>query len=133
MSCRELQLGDLEIAVLEEIWRSGNGEARVIHGGLGEQRGISLSTIQSTLERLHRKGLLSRERVSHAYVYTATETRDAVMARLIECALSRFSEGHGDGLLAAFSGLAADADAKTLDALDALIQAHRQRHGGTQP
>ena len=66
MSTSELQLGDLEIAVLEEIWKSERGEARALHERLGKARGISLSTIQSTLERLYRKDLLTRERISHA-------------------------------------------------------------------
>lgn len=131
MSCSELQLGDLEIAVLEEIWKSDRGEARVLHERLGAARGISLSTIQSTLERLHRKDLLSRERVSHAYVYAPLQTRDAVMARLIECALGRFSDGRGEGLLAAFNGYAAqDADPELLDQLEGLIRKHRKTAGG---
>ena len=94
MSCSELNLGELEVAVLEDIWRHDEVEARDLHRRIGTQRGNSLQTIQSTLERLHRKGLLTRERVSHAYVYRSTETREAVMARLIEGSLSRFSSGH---------------------------------------
>ncbi len=130
MSCKELQLGDLEIAVLEEIWKTGQGEARALHQRIGAERGNSLSTIQSTLERLHRKDLLARERVSHAYVYSPLETREAVMACLIECALSRFTDGRGEGLLAAFSGFAESAtDPAILDQLESLIREVRRRQG----
>lgn len=130
MSCKELQLGDLEIAVLEEIWKTGQGEARALHQRIGAERGNSLSTIQSTLERLHRKNLLTRERVSHAYVYTPQETREAVMARLIECALGRFTDGRGEGLLAAFSGFAeAATDPAILDQLESMIRDVRRRQG----
>lgn len=127
MSCAELKLGELEIAILEEIWRAGNGEARGLHTRIGAKRGNSLQTIQSTLERLHRKALLSRERVSHAYIYTPVQSREAVMARLIECSLNRFSTGHEGGLMAAFAGYAADTDPKMLDELEALIERHKRK------
>ncbi|TGY88212.1 BlaI/MecI/CopY family transcriptional regulator [Marinicauda algicola] len=129
MARGELQLGDLEIATLEEVWRAGDGDARSIHAKIGAGRGNTLQTIQSTLERLHRKGLLARERVGHAYVYTPIESRDAVMARLIEGSLNRFSDGRGDGLLAAFAGYASKADPQMLDALEALIREHKRRDG----
>ncbi|MCP2678894.1 BlaI/MecI/CopY family transcriptional regulator [Maricaulaceae bacterium NA33B04] len=127
MSCTELKLGELEIAILEEIWRAGDGEARGLHARIGTKRGNSLQTIQSTLERLHRKELLSRERVSHAYVYSPLQSREAVMARLIECSLHRFSSGHEGGLMAAFAGYAAQTDPQMLDELEALIQRHRRK------
>lgn len=130
MSCSELNLGELEVAVLEDIWRHDEIEARDLHRRIGTQRGNSLQTIQSTLERLHRKGLLARERVSHAYVYRSTETREAVMARLIEGSLSRFSSGHEGGLMAAFAGYASQADPDLLDELEALIAKHKRMIAG---
>lgn len=130
MSRSQLKLGELEIAVLEDIWRVGQCEARDLHIRIGSKRGNSLQTIQSTLERLHRKGLLARERVSHAYVYTATKSREAVMAHLIECSLSRFSAGQGGGLMAAFAGYMSQADPDLLDELEALIERHKRRIAG---
>lgn len=116
-----LKLGDLEIATLEVIWARGESDARALHERFGESRGISLSTVQSTLERLHRKGLLTREKVSHAYIYAPAETRENVMARLVDEALGRFSSKKNDGLLAAFAGLTASASSETLSALEQLV------------
>ncbi|MFW6027391.1 MAG: BlaI/MecI/CopY family transcriptional regulator [bacterium] len=121
MSQPELNLGDLEIATLEELWAAGELDARAVHARLGKARGISLSTVQSTLERLHRKGLLTRDKISHAYVYAAAVTRDQLMARLVDAALSRFQGGRAEGLLAAFADYAAAADARTLEELERLI------------
>jgi len=36
----------------------GDADAKAVHSIIGTQRGITLNTIQSTLERLHDKGLL---------------------------------------------------------------------------
>jgi predicted transcriptional regulator len=44
-------LGELELAVLERLWAEGTAEAKDVHRVIGEPRGITLSTIQSTLER----------------------------------------------------------------------------------
>ena len=56
------------------------------------------------------------------------------MARLIEGTLERFSKGRGEGLLAAFSGYAAqDADPEVLDRLEAVIRQHRKSvEGGAE-
>ena len=116
-----LKLGDLEIATLEAIWARGEADARALHQRFGESRGITLSTVQSTLERLHRKGLLTREKVSHAYVYAPAESRENVMARLVDEALGRFDTKNNDGLLAAFTGIAASASSETLAALEQLV------------
>ena len=116
-----LKLGDLEIATLEAIWARGDADARALHQRFGDSRGISLSTVQSTLERLYRKKLLTREKVSHAYIYAPAETREAVMARLVDEALGRFNTKGNDSLLAAFSGLTASASSETLAALEQLV------------
>lgn len=116
-----LNLGDLEIAVLEQLWASGQMDARAMHQRVSSSRRISLSTVQSALERLYRKGLLVREKVSHAYVYAPRVARDEVMARLVEAALDRFDGRQADGLLAAFAGYAERADEVTLDRLERLI------------
>lgn len=125
-----LTLGDLEIATLEALWAGGETDARALHARLGKARGISLSTLQSTLERLHRKGLLTREKVSHAYVYAPAESRDAVMAKVVDAALTRFAAGPREGLMAAFAGYAADADEATLAELEALIAARKRKADG---
>lgn len=123
----ELKLGDLEVASLEEIWAHGSHDARQLHSRIGERRGISLQTVQSTLERLYKKRVLQREKVSHAYVYSPRLSREEVMAKLVSDTLSRFGENRTDGLLAAFSGLTESADETVLATLEALIAERKAR------
>ena len=121
----QLTLGDLEVGTLEFIWSRGQADARELHHHFRPSRGISLSTVQSTLERLHRKGLLVRDKVSHAYVYSPAKSREALMARLVDEALGRFRAKNNDGLLAAFAGITASANAETLEALEKLVREAR--------
>ena len=72
-------LGSLELAVLEELWAQSGQDAKAVHRRIGKRRGISLNTVQSTLERLFRKGFLKREKVSHAFLYMPAVKREELM------------------------------------------------------
>jgi predicted transcriptional regulator len=119
-----IRLGELEKAVLAHLWSVEAADAKAVHGIIGTQRGITLNTIQSTLERLHGKGLLSRGKVSHAYVYVLQ--REQLMGRIIEDVLTAFSDGKSQPMLSAFVDFAARVDEKNLDRLERLIDARRR-------
>jgi len=63
-------LGERERQVLDCLWEQDAASAQQVLGAVGAHA-VSLATIQSTLERLHRKGLLRREKRSRAYHYSA--------------------------------------------------------------
>ena len=120
-----LYLGVLELAVLEALWGQGGRDAKSVHGEIGLCRGISLNTVQSTLERLFRKGLLQREKVSHAYLYTPAMERKELMERLIGDVVETFSDGRPEPMLAAFVDLAARVDEENLARLERLLAERR--------
>jgi predicted transcriptional regulator len=132
LSIRSSYLGELEIAVLEYLWSAGAMEAKGVHKAIGTQRRISLNTIQSTLERLYRKKLLSRDKVGHAYVYASTVRREELMAQLIDQVVNVLSEGKSHDLLSAFVDFAARVDEHSLDCLEQLI-AERRRQREEEP
>lgn len=121
------RLGDLEAAVLERLWASGPADVKAVHRAIGEPRGITLNTVQSAMERLFRKGLLTREKVSHAYVYSARHSREQLGARVVEEVVGRLLGGEAVPVLEAFVDLAARTDAANLDRLERLIAAKRRR------
>jgi len=47
-----MQLGELEKQVLQYLWNASEADAKQVHAVLGQSRGNSLNTIQSTLDRL---------------------------------------------------------------------------------
>ncbi|MFO0561514.1 MAG: BlaI/MecI/CopY family transcriptional regulator [Polyangiales bacterium] len=115
-------LGELENAVLEFLWEHGTSEAKDVHRALGAQREITLSTIQSTLERLHRKKLLMREKVSHAYRYATVLTRSEFRARAMAEAAGDLREADANGVLAAFVDLVAKSDKNALAELARIVE-----------
>jgi predicted transcriptional regulator len=120
------RLGDLELAVLEHLWAGGESDVAAAHAAVGRPRGISLNTVGSSLERLHRKGLVERWKVSHAYRYRAALGRDAFRAQRVAEAAGGARQLTKAGLLAAFVDLVVDADAAALDQLEALIARKRK-------
>ncbi|MFO0646448.1 MAG: BlaI/MecI/CopY family transcriptional regulator [Polyangiales bacterium] len=118
-------LGDLEMSVLEHLWAHGTVDAKDVHRVIGEPRDITLSTIQSTLERLHRKRLLIRERVGHAYRYAPALSRAEFRARAMASAGGDLKGADAAGVLAAFVDLVARADTRKLDQLAELVAAAR--------
>ncbi|SRR6266508_551901 len=120
------RLGELETAVLEHVWAAGPSDVKAVHRSVGAPRGITLNTVQSTMERLFRKGLLSREKVSHAYVYSPRHTREELGTRMIEEVVSRLLKGEAVPVLEAFVDLAARTDEANLDRLERLIAERRK-------
>ncbi|MFO8156451.1 MAG: BlaI/MecI/CopY family transcriptional regulator [Pseudomonadota bacterium] len=121
-------LGELEIAVMDHVWATGEVTAKAAHEALGEERGITLNTVQSTLERLHRKQLLKRAKRSHAYAYSARVTREELVGGLFNEVLARFG-GDPDTSMAAFVDAAERLSDDVLEALEAEL---RNRRGGGQ-
>jgi predicted transcriptional regulator len=119
------KIGDLEMAVLQHLWRSGEADVQETHAAIGRTRGITTNTVGSALERLHRKGLVSREKLSHAYRYMAELTEDEFAARRIMDVAGGTQALAEAGLLAAFVDLVADEDEESLDRLEALIAQKR--------
>lgn len=119
-------LGDLEVSVLEFIWARGETTAKLAHGELGPARGISLNTVQSTLERLYRKQLLGRTKQGHSYRYAAAVSRDALVAALMNQVLENLG-GDAAASLAAFVEGADQVDGAALDALEAALRRRREQ------
>ncbi|WP_230467160.1 BlaI/MecI/CopY family transcriptional regulator [Lujinxingia vulgaris] len=118
-----LALGDLEQAVLDVLWREGALNPGQMHQVLGEERGISVNTVSSAMKRLFDKGLLEREKVSHAYEYRAAVSRAELQRQLIASIAERFSGEERAGLLAAFVDIAQADGEETLRRLEALVNA----------
>jgi len=119
------RLGDLELAALEHLWHVGEADVVQVHSAVAKQRRISVNTVGSALERLYRKRLLSRVKVSHAYRYTPTLSRDEFRVHRVAEAAGGVRALASEGMLAGFVDLVADTDSEALDRLEKLIAERR--------
>lgn len=120
------RLGELELDVLEHLWTQRDADVHETHAAVGKRRGISPNTVGSALERLYKKALLSREKVSHAYRYRAAIDKEAFRARKVVEAAGGLRALGKSGMLAAFVDLVADSDEAALLELERLIRLRRE-------
>jgi predicted transcriptional regulator len=72
---RALPGGKLEYAVLTALWESGVATALDVHRRVGVPLGLVQTTTARVLDRLHAKGLISRERNGKRFDYRALAAR----------------------------------------------------------
>lgn len=118
-------LGDLEIQVLEYLWQQPDATAKEFHEFVRTTRPSSLNTVQSAMERLFRKGLAEREKVSHSYRYSAKVRKTDLLGSLINDLVGRFSSD-SQSSAAAILNAAEQLDEQALDLLEAEINRRRQ-------
>jgi predicted transcriptional regulator len=121
------RLGSLERDVLARVWERGESSVRDVCARL--EPTVAYTTIMTTMDRLFKKGLLSRRKVGRAFVYHATATRDelegAVAAELVQGLLQR---GGSEPLpvLSSLVDAVSDRDRALLDELERLIREKRR-------
>lgn len=120
-----VNIGELEKAALQYFWRYGAADAKQVHAHFAAIRGGSLNTIQSTLDRLFKKGLLKREKQRYAYVYRAAMSKEAFVGQLITDVTKDFFEPSENALAAAFSSMSSTLSDDELAELEALIEQQR--------
>jgi predicted transcriptional regulator len=71
-------LHELEQAVMEEVWRREQTSVREVMEALndGSDAGRAYTTYMTIMSRLHRKGVLSRQREGKTDFYRAVYTRE---------------------------------------------------------
>ena len=82
--------GELEAVVMDRIWRRDAATSvtvREVFDELVAERTIAYTTVMSTMDNLHTKGWLARERDGKAYRYWPTLSREQHSARLMREAL----------------------------------------------
>lgn len=118
--------GELEAVIMNRLWdRTEATTVRDIFEQFTDSRRIAYTTVMSTMDNLHRKGWLARERVGKAYRYWPTMTREEHSASLMRDAL----DGGGDaGLVLTFflDQLDADTSAQVQAALRRLSKNRRK-------
>lgn len=128
-----VQLGPLETKVMELVWRRGSSSVRDIY--LALESSWAYTTLMTTLDRLHKKGLLERTKDGRAFLYSprlsAQEFEHSIARDVLDMLLGRQSEGV-EPILACIVDTVSDHDHTLLDELDRLVKEKRAalQHGG---
>jgi predicted transcriptional regulator len=119
--------GPLEIRVLEALWRrTGFQSVRDLQPDFA---GVAYTTLMTTLDRLHRKDVLAREKVGRAFVYQPRYTREQLLSGLAGEALEAVFGQRARELqpiLSFFVETVSSEDRESLAALERLVEERRR-------
>lgn len=122
----ENSLGSLERDVMDLAWERGEASVRDACDRLGAA--VAYTTVMTTMDRLFKKGLLTRRKVGRAFVYRPTASREevqgAVAAELVQNLLHR--EGAPLPVLSSLVDAVSNRDRTLLDELERLIREKRR-------
>ena len=108
--------GELEAVVMHLVWGHDDPvTVRALFEELSQARPIAYTTVMSTMDNLHRKGWLARERDGKAYRYTAVASREEYGARLMREALAE--AGDTEAVLSHFVAAMDSGEAEVLRAI----------------
>ncbi len=97
----------LEEDLLNFLWKNGPSTVRVIYESIGRQRGLALTTMAVTLDRMYSKGLTKRElskgRGGLKYIYSAGASREEIGKSLARTIVKRLSSTFGSSFVSYFN------------------------------
>jgi predicted transcriptional regulator len=118
--------GALESRVLDALRRSGAARVRDLARDFPS---VAYTTLMTTLDRLHRKGCLEREKQGRAFVYRAPWSREELEARAAGQTLRGLFERDPGGVRPALSHFLDAVDPEDeglLDELEAIVRRRRE-------
>ena len=122
-------LGELERELMDILWTAREpASVRDVHDRLGDR--LAYTTVMTTLDRLHKKGLLARRAEGRAFVYSARLSREEFDRQLATDVIGGLLEGGAEPIVACIVDAVSDHDAELLDELDRLIQQKRRNRTG---
>jgi predicted transcriptional regulator len=119
--------GELEMALLSELWRRRRATGRELYEEVGRPRGIVYTTVAKVLDRMVEKGIAERRSVGRSYEYAPVATRTETLSAMAREFFARISGSGARPAVAALIGALEDTDPQLLDDLEAELRARRGR------
>jgi predicted transcriptional regulator len=123
-----LSLGELERRAMDVVWQKQELSVRDLFHELKQK--WAYTTLMTTLDRLHKKGILNRRKERRAFFYSPRISREqleqGIATDLIDSLLAHSSSGTAP-LLSCFVEVVSEKDRKLLDELERLVREKRRK------
>ena len=127
----ETAFGALERDVLSVLWTEGSLSVRDVQDRLS--RRIAYTTVMTTLDRLYKKGVLSRVQSGRAFVYSAAVSREDLQGAIASRVLTTLLQARGADAVPVLSNLVdtvGEHDAELLHMLEEMVKEKRRQLKG---
>jgi len=126
------ELGPLEERLLGALWERGSATVRELAEGVCQD--LAYTTVMTTLDRLFKKKLLSREADGRAFRYAPRITREELHREAAGEALRQLLDASPGALpLSYLVEILSERDEQLLDHLRELVEAKRRALRGGEP
>jgi len=128
-------LGPLERQVMDHLWERGRpARVRDVHESF--ETSLAYTTLMTTLDRLHKKGLLDRSKQGRAFVYmprvSGEELEHGLLSRWLGSLLGRGPQAARPAL-STFVETVSQSDRRLLADLARLVAEERRKRGRKEP
>jgi predicted transcriptional regulator len=89
----------LELLCLKALWSLQEGNVKDVQQVVARSRPLAYTTIMTVLERLVRKGKLTRRKKGRAFLYAATTSEEAMRHIAVRELLDSFFDGSSEELV----------------------------------
>ena len=94
----------LELACLSALWSLQEANVKSVREVVAQSRPLAYTTIMTVLDRLVRKGKLSRRKVGRSFVYAPSQTRDLLRRAAVRELVDGYFDGSEADLIAFLNG-----------------------------
>lgn len=113
---------EAELDVLQVLWQHGDCTVRQVHESLARDIPVAYTTVLTTLQIMHQKGLVKRDESERAHVYAAMLSQRRAQKRYLGKLLHRMFEGSSTELVMQALGSGKPASAEELAMIRARLK-----------
>ena len=89
----------LELECLKALWTLGEGNVKDVRRALMGNRALAYTTVMTVLDRLTRKGGVTRRKVGRSFVYVPVLSRTNLRQLAVRDLVDRFFDGSDEALM----------------------------------
>ncbi|HLW73737.1 MAG TPA: BlaI/MecI/CopY family transcriptional regulator [Gammaproteobacteria bacterium] len=119
---------EAELAVLRVLWQQGDSTVRQVHEILSRDNPVAYTTVLTTLQIMHQKGLVKRDASERAHVYAASLSQRRAQKRFLGKILDRVFEGSSAELVMQALGSGKPATQEELAMIRARLNELEEQH-----
>ncbi|MCL4851559.1 MAG: BlaI/MecI/CopY family transcriptional regulator [Bryobacteraceae bacterium] len=89
----------LELECLKVLWSTGESNVKTVRDALKKDRVLAYTTVMTVLDRLAKRGGVSRRKIGRAFVYSPLLSREALRKAAVAELVESYFDGSEDALV----------------------------------
>jgi len=89
----------LELLCLRALWQLGQGSVHDVRKVVSKERILAYTTVMTLLDRLEKRGCVTRRKPGRSYIYRPKVSRDTMREHAVKQLVDGFFDGSAEALL----------------------------------